>query len=181
MQAINSEMWNAAMLAQSRADNEQGVYTTWLWAQLAHGQWQIRDPQCDMQLAQGVVAIAGHPVQGLSLHMSLCLQQHLQLHMHQHYAHGQDSLPLVDVKWQGVCMCLPACLPVRPSVRLSTCTYSCPYVGPSVYLPVCLYVPAVCLTACLSEIGTCYWLLSHAAVQQHVFVDTDTVVWMASL
>ena len=114
--------------------------------QVAHAKWQIRDPQCYMQLAQGVVAIAGHPVQGLPLHMSLCLQQHLQLHMHQHYAHGQDSLTLVDVKWQGVCMCLPACLPVRPSVRLSVC------------LPVYLFLSvcwSFCLSSCLSVCPCC--------------------------
>lgn len=66
-QAVSSEMWNAAMLAQSRTDNQQGLHTTWQWAREAHSEWKIHDPHCYLQVAQGVAAIGGPPVQGADL------------------------------------------------------------------------------------------------------------------
>ncbi len=78
------------MLAQSRTDNQQGLCSTWMWAQEAHSDWRIRDPECCSQLAQGLAAVGGDPVQGLPT--SCLLAQHLQSHMHQHQAHGQHKL-----------------------------------------------------------------------------------------
>ncbi len=140
-------MWNAAMLAQLRTDNQQGLYITWLWAQEAHSKWKIHDPHCYLQLAQGVAAIGGHPVQGLPF----CLQQRLQLHQHSHLVRKIFRL-LVSIGKMYACdcltvsVCLSVCLSFCPSVRLSVCLSVCL----SDCMTVCLYdCLAMCLSVCL--------------------------------
>ncbi len=137
MQAVNSEMWNAAMLAQSRTHNQQGLYTTWLWAQEAHSKWKIHDPHCYLQVAQGVAAVGGHPVQGLPVLLATTPAAT------DASTPCQANLQLVGVNWQDVCMYLSVC---RPAC-LSVCF--CLYVGPSVCLSVCVSLCACCLSDCM--------------------------------
>jgi len=107
---------------------------------------------CYLQVAQGVAALGGHPVQGLPILLATTP------------AVTDASTPLSGqspacwcqlARCMHVSVCLPACLPVSLSVCLyvclflSVCRSFCLSVGPSV----CLSVPAVCLTACLSEIS----------------------------
>ena len=134
MQAVNSEMWNAAMLAQSRTYNQQGLYTTWLWAQEAHSKWKIHDPHCYLQVAQGVAVIGGHPVQGLPILLATTpAVTHASTPAGTHaFTPCQDNVPFVGVHWQDVRMYLPVCLLACLSVCLSGC-----------------------LSVCLSEIGIC--------------------------
>ena len=152
-------MWNAAMLAQSRTDNRQGLYTTWLWAQEAHSKWKIHDPHCYLQVAQGVAVIGGHPVQGLPIllattpavtHASTTLS-------------GQSPAcwcQLASCMHVSVCFraclsfCLPVCLSVRLptglSVCLSVCRPACLSLFVCLFLSVCWScAPAVCLSVCL--------------------------------
>lgn len=148
MQAVSSGMWNAAMLAQSRTHNQQGVYATWLWAQQAHSKWKIHDPHCYLQVAQGVAVIGGHPVQGLLI---LLATTPAVTHASTTLSGQSPACWCQLARCMHVSVCFPACLSVclsvcRPvSLSVCSCLSVCLFqsVRWSFCLSVCSCVPAV--------------------------------------
>ena len=187
------------MLAQSRTDNQQGLYTTWLWAQEAHSKWKIHDPHCYLQVAQAVAVIGGHPVQGLPIllattpaltHASTTLsgqspacwcQMARCMHVSVCFPACLFVCPFAGL---SVCLCLSVCLSVCPPVCLLS-VYLSVSVCMLVLLSVCVFLCACCLSDCMLvclrlalALTHCfdhrYLILPHEAMQQHMLIDNIT-------